>query len=106
MEILNYKSIMKGCLLGKFDIVIPEWGALTIHECTVFQKEGKRWIALPSKEYQAKDGQKKHYGLIKFDMKVFEKLQAAALSLLEKLMAAPPPSKTQENNNDPAALPF
>ena len=91
MEIQNFKAIGKGCLVGKFDIKIAEWGGLQINECALFKKDGKRWITLPSREYQGKDGTKKHFHLIKFSPPVFEKLQAAALAELVKSITAPLP---------------
>lgn len=89
MEIQNYKAIGKGCLLGKFDILIQEWGAMQIVDCTVFQKDGKRWISMPGREFQSKDGQKKHFNLVKFSPEVFKKLETAALAQLDKYIAAP-----------------
>ena len=101
MEILNYKPINKGFLVGKFDLQIPEWGKLTICECTLFEKDGKRWISLPSKQYE-KDGQKKHFNLIRFDLAVLKKLEAAALLLLNELVNVPMQgSETQDEE-----LPF
>lgn len=106
MEIQNFKPIQKGCLLGKFDIIIPEWGHLTISDCVLFSKEGKRWISLPSREFQSKDGQKKHFSLIKFKPEVFKKLQDAALALLEKLIVSPAPIPEIEANTNNANVPF
>jgi hypothetical protein len=95
MEIENYKPIGKGCLVAKFDIKIPEWGGLSIHDCGLFKKENRRWITLPTREYQGKDGVKKHFHLIKFNPQVLEKLQAAALVQLDKFVAAPLPEAVE-----------
>jgi hypothetical protein len=103
MEIKNYKTIGNGCLLGKFDILIPEWGGLTIHECTVFAKDGKKWICFPSREYQA-EGQKKYFHLVRFEQAVGKKLEASALNILEKLMITPLPVEETIVNTD--NLPF
>lgn len=102
MEIKNYKSIGKGCLVGKFDIEIKEWGGLTICECTVFQKDAKRWICLPGRQFQSQEGQKKHLSLIKFNSDVFKKLEASALAQLDVLMV--PQSTFQETTG--TSLPF
>lgn len=103
MEVKNYKSISKGCLLGKFDIEIKEWGGLTIMDCTLFQKDEKRWITLPSREYQTKDGQKKHFGLVKFSPEIFKKLESASLIQLDKFMTIP---QQQPAVGDSQPLPF
>lgn len=104
MFILNYKPINKGCLIGKFDIEIKEWGSLRICECTVFQKDGKRWISLPGKQYESKEGQKKHFSLVKFNQEVFKKLEASALTQLEKLISAP--QQQTQQINEASSLPF
>jgi hypothetical protein len=102
MEISNFKSIAKGSLIGTFDITIPEWGALKICECAVFEKDGKKWITLPSRVYE-KDGQKKYFGLVKFNETVFKKLEASALTQLDKMITSPQQVNPQHTND---ALPF
>lgn len=92
MKIENYKPIGKGFLVGKFDIVIEVWGMLTIKDCTLFEKNGERWISLPSKEFLTKENQKKHFSLVKFSPEVFERLQRAALDLLAKETVQIPPA--------------
>lgn len=66
MEILNYKRIDKGCLIGRFDVKIPEWG-MTIRGCSYFEKEGKRWLGMPSSRFENKDGSVKNYDHVVFD---------------------------------------
>lgn len=66
IECLRYKSINKGSLLGYFDIFIEKMG-LEIYGCTLHQKEGKRWINFPSKDYvDQKTGDKKFQSMIRF----------------------------------------
>lgn len=104
MEIQNYKPIGKGCLVGKFDLEIKEWGGLIIHECMVFKKNNQRWISLPSREFQSKDGLKKHFNLIKFNAEVFKRLEKSALSLLDKVIVQP--QQQDLENFDHGSLPF
>lgn len=104
MEIQNYKSINKGCLIGKFDIEIKEWGELKICDCTVFEKDGKRWISLPSRQFESKDGTKKHFSLVKFNMDVFKKLEASALEKLGGQLFVP--TQPIQQTNDTSQLPF
>ena len=103
MEISNFKMIGKGSLIGTFDLTIPEWGALKICECAVFVKDGKKWITLPSRVYE-KDGQKKYFGLVKFNETVFRKLEASALIQLDKLISAPQQASPHNTNDE--SLPF
>lgn len=81
MKIINFKSIEKGYLRGFFDVIIEEWG-MTI-ACSYFDKDGKKWVNLPSREYE-KDGQKKYQSLVKFDEARHKKFQDSVLSLIAK----------------------
>lgn len=100
MKIENYKAIGKGFLVGKFDIIIEAWGELTLRECTLFEKDGKRWISLPSKEFTTKENEKKYFPVVKFSAHVHEKLQKAALDLLSREeIKLPPP--LHDNYNQP-----
>jgi hypothetical protein len=81
MDISNYRNIGKGCLVGSFDVTIPEWG-LSIHECKLFEKDGRRWVGFPSRQYETAKGEKKHEDYVMmdkdrkkgFDAKCLEKL--------------------------------
>lgn len=55
---------MKGTLLGFADIFVPKWG-VEIYGLTYHQKDGKRWVNFPSREYE-KDGEKKHMSYFRF----------------------------------------
>lgn len=52
--ITNYKSYQKGSLSAFFSVTLPS--GLIIHECKLFEKEGRRWIGLPSRSFTDKDG--------------------------------------------------
>ncbi len=81
MKIINFKSLEKGYLRGFFDVVIEEWG-MTI-ACSFFEKDNKKWVSLPTREY-LKDGQKKYQSLVKFDDARHKKFQDAVLGLIAK----------------------
>jgi len=82
MKILNYKAVDKGALKAFFDLVIENWGEMTI-SCSLFESNGKKWINLPQKEYE-KDGQKKYQSLVKFNKMTFDALQKKAIELIDK----------------------
>lgn len=85
MEIINYKPVGKGALLAKFDVKISQW-SLTIRDCSLLQKkdgDGK-WIALPSRQYDAKDGTKKNYGLVFFEKEMNQRFQNKCLQLIQE----------------------
>jgi len=65
IEITDCKRIDKGSLLAQVAIHIPQW-KMTIKEIKIFSKDGKRWISLPAREFEA-NGKKAFAPLIKFD---------------------------------------
>lgn len=103
MQIENYKQIGRGFLVGRFDIRIDEWGGLQICDCLLFEKDGRRWVSLPSKEYE-KDGAKKHYNLIRFNEEVFRRLQKVAVDQIGMIISTQP-EKEQQTFKD-QTLPF
>ena len=65
IECINYRSHLKGHLLGFADLRIEKWG-IDIFGCTLFQKDGRRWINLPGREYLNQEGEKKHLPFLRF----------------------------------------
>lgn len=58
IEILKFEMVNKGALVARFNVKMHKWGGLVIRDCTLFESNDKRWINLPSKEYEA-EGKKK-----------------------------------------------
>ena len=67
MKCIKFKSFPSGSLLGFADFYIDKWKA-EIHGCRLYQKDGRRWVQLPSTEYQ-KDGETKYSPIIRFTQK-------------------------------------
>ena len=65
IECLKFKSVNKGLLVGFADFYIPKTG-IEIFGCQLFQKEGKRWINMPSREYANDKGEKKYMEYVRF----------------------------------------
>ena len=65
IEITKYAPIQKGALLARFDIVIPKWGDFIIRDIVLFQKDGKRWISLPNRQFEV-NGEKKYFNYMGF----------------------------------------
>jgi hypothetical protein len=65
IECVKYHAINKGSVLGSANIYIPKWG-IEIFNITLFQKDGKRWISLPSKDTLAPDGTRKFFPYFRF----------------------------------------
>lgn len=53
--------------MGAASIFVPKWG-IEIHGITLHQKDGKRWINFPSRQYE-KDGEKKYMPYFRFPNK-------------------------------------
>jgi hypothetical protein len=95
MDVINFKGIDKGCLKAKFDVVIPEWG-LTIREVTLFEKDGKEWLGMPSRQYE-KDGKQKSYDLVSLEKGKRQRFDAACIA---KVKAGQYQTKQEKQSSD------
>jgi len=84
IECLNFKRFdSSGCLFGFADFYIPKTG-MEIFGCSVFQKEGRRWINFPNREFTDDAGEKKYIPYIRFRNKDLNNLFiSAALKALD-----------------------
>lgn len=97
MDITNYRPINKGCLQSCFDVTIPEWG-MTIFGCCLFEKEGRKWIGMPSRQYQSKEGETKQMTCLslekkykeRFDKACIEKISSGQIKVKEPAIEAQP----------------
>jgi len=84
MVCTGYKQVGKGVVLGYASIFVEKWG-VEIFNITVFQKDGKRWISFPTREYEDEDGKKKYIPHIRFKNSVHMDLfTTKALAYIEK----------------------
>lgn len=66
IECTDFRSYQKGSLQGFANFWVPKMG-LEIYGCSLYQKDGRRWINLPSKEYKDKEtGEIKYPSVIRF----------------------------------------
>lgn len=75
MECVNFKSVNKGSFIGSGTITFRARveginGVLTfeIPDFMLFQKDGRQWLNMPSREYES-NGEKKYYPLVKIQEK-------------------------------------
>lgn len=68
LECLRFKSFEKGSLKGFADFYVPKWN-VEICGCSLFMKDGKRWINLPSNEYKNEMGETKYAPFLRFKNK-------------------------------------
>lgn len=89
IECMKYKSVNKGSLLGYADLYLPKVG-IEIYGCSLHQKDGRRWVNLPSKEYTDGNGEKKYAPIVKFPNKFhMDEFAKQAKEAIEKKCAEP-----------------
>lgn len=79
-ECVELKPVNQEFLKGFAKVKILDVG-ITIHNISLFKKEDKCWISMPSKEY-LKDGKKSYFQFIQFENK--EDLEEIKKCILEK----------------------
>ena len=80
--VTNPKSIRKNTLVGAFDLEMPS--GLIIRGAMLFEKNGRRWVGFPSKEFTKQDGSKGYFPLLEFaSREIADKFQAQVLPLVE-----------------------
>jgi hypothetical protein len=82
----NAKRVSKGSLRGFFDLEMPS--GLTIRGAMLFEKDGRRWIGLPSREWIKPDGTKAYQPIVEIpDREARDKFNAAVLPLAERALS-------------------
>jgi hypothetical protein len=97
----NPRHIRKGTLVGAFDLELPS--GLKIIGAMLFEKDGRRWVNFPSKEWIDKEGAKKYLPLLEFTSpEVRDRFQVQVLPLAEAALGvgaeAPKPAEPRPAN--------
>jgi hypothetical protein len=88
LEIDSYNSIEKGALRGSATVSMP---GLIIRKIPDFEKNGRRWISIPSEAFAGKDGKKKYTPLIEFpDKQTVELFRVAFFTALDDYLKLHP----------------
>ena len=66
IEILKFEMVNKGAMIARFNVKMHKWGGLIIKECSLFESNGKKWINLPSRQYEV-DGKKKYASYLQYE---------------------------------------
>lgn len=91
IECMKYKRVNKGTLLGYADLYMPKMG-IEIYGCSLHQKDGKRWVNLPSREYTDDKGEKKYMSIVRFPNKFhLDEFIKQAKEAIEKKATEPQP---------------
>ena len=101
IECIRYTEYASGALIGFADLWIPNWG-IEISGCSVFSKDNRRWVSLPSREYADKTTNEKKYApIVLFREKgLFSEFGKAALQAIDDWIIRNPPANTPEPTSD------
>lgn len=83
IKIISFKTFSKNTLRGFVDLKMTNVG-LEIRGCTYHEKNDKKWIGLPAREYKGEDGKKTWASILKFEDDYHWKFQKAALTALDE----------------------
>jgi len=109
IECVRFRSHEKGFLMGFATLFVEKWG-IEIDGFTMWQKEGKRWINMPSNEYTDKEtGEKKYKSVFHFKNKEhFTMFLEAARVAIDEYIAkmAEVPAQPEISSEDSEGVPF
>lgn len=107
IEILKFEHLNKGALVARFTCKMMKWGGLNIRECTLFNNGTKRWINLPSRQYEDSEGKKKYYPFIAFEERnLDEKFKETIMKAVDEYMAKNVQVSQPETDDIQGAFPF
>jgi hypothetical protein len=96
IEVVKFKPYAKGPLMGFADIFVTKMG-LEVNGVSVFNKDGKKWVGMPSREYKNEAGETKYAPIIRFrDKNQNDKFCGL---VLEAVLKAIPKEEIQCNND-------
>ena len=82
VEVLHFKPFNSKTLKGWFDIAIPSLG-MKISGFGLHERDGERWLSLPSREYES-GGERKFAPIVEFaDKDSRDTFQRSALTALD-----------------------
>lgn len=102
MQIENYIHVGKGCVLAKFEVVIPQW-QLSIRDCVLFQKGDQKWVSLPARRFENSEGKICYFPFIKFEEAAHGRFQVKVLEALKPYIGKAVPQEQSINDEE---LPF
>jgi len=106
IEIIDFKRMNKGNLLGFLTIKIAKWGNFIIKDITVFNKNGNRWISFPSRIVEDQ-GEKKYFPYVRFEAAEVQKsFQEKVLTSLDSWMLKNPEQLEAPPASEQCELPF
>jgi hypothetical protein len=94
IEIKSFRKFEKNTLKGFLTVLLQPSG-LEIRDLTLHEKNGKRWVNMPSRPYEDDEGETRYSYIIFFpDKKRAEQFQQATLKALKEYQQPNPEPKT------------
>jgi DNA-binding cell septation regulator SpoVG len=91
ITVTNYKAHQKGSLAAFFSVILPS--GFIVHECKLFQKEGRRWIGLPSRPFTGKDGTRAYAPILEFtNREACERFRETVLDAIDAISGEQKPA--------------
>lgn len=85
VAISNAKPFNKNSLRGSFDVTLDS--GLKLNGCTLMEKDGKRWVGLPAREWSKADGSKSWTPMVEVpDRDARDRFNAAIVPLAAKAL--------------------
>jgi hypothetical protein len=85
ITISNVKPLLKNTLRGFFDVELPS--GLKLNGCQLHEKNDRRWIGLPAREWAKPDGSKSWTPMVEIpDRDARDKFMAAVVPLAERAL--------------------
>jgi len=81
----NAKPLNKNTLRGFFDVTLAS--GLKLNGCALHEKDGRRWVGLPAREWTKQDGSKSWTPMVEVpDRDTRDKFNAAVVPLAAKAL--------------------
>lgn len=65
IECKNFRPIKGGNFLGFADLILKDLG-IELFGCTLYEKDSRRWVNLPTRSYKNKEGVEKYSQIVRF----------------------------------------
>ena len=83
--VTSWKAVEKNTLRGFVSFTLPS--GLVVHNCSLHEKNGIRWIGLPSRRYAKDDGTVSYAPVVEFaHSEARERFRTTALSAVDRFM--------------------
>jgi DNA-binding cell septation regulator SpoVG len=91
-KILNFKVFEKNTLKAFFDVQMGS--GMIVRECSLHERDGARWVNLPSRKFTGKDGEPAYAKLVEFvSREVADAFRDRVIQTIDAMegAASPPP---------------